>query len=134
KFYAELIEVLGLGDDDLPEQMDRTNWPVLKDRFTDVFKTKTRGEWCKILEVSDVCFAPVLSMSEAPDHPQLKAQGTFTEVAGITQPRPAPLYSRTSPERPRPPCVPGEHSEEVLKELGFSDEEISRLREEKVVA
>jgi alpha-methylacyl-CoA racemase len=134
KFYAELIEVLGLGDDDLPEQMDRTNWPVLKDRFTEIFKTKTRGEWREILEGSDVCFAPVLSMSEAPDHPHLKARGTFTEVAGVIQPRPAPLYSRTLAESPRPPCVPGEHSEEVLKELGFSDEEISRLREEKVVA
>jgi alpha-methylacyl-CoA racemase len=76
----------------------------------------------------------VLSMSEAPDHPQLKARGTFTEVAGVTQPRPAPVYSRTAPESPHPPSVPGEHTEEVLKELGFSDEEISRLRGEKVVA
>ncbi len=114
--------------------MDRTNWPVLKDRFTEVFKTKTRAEWCEIMEGSDVCFAPVLSMSEAPGHPQLKARGTFTEVAGVTQPRPAPVYSRTPPGSPRPPGVPGEHTAEVLKELGFSSEEISRLREEKVVA
>ncbi len=134
KFYAELIQVLGLGGEDLPDRMDRANWPLLRDRFAEIFKTKTRGEWREILEGSDVCFAPVLSMSEAPDHPQLKSRGTFTEVAGVIQPRPAPLYSRTHPKSPRPPCRPGEHTEDVLKELGFSEEEISRLGEENVVA
>ena len=134
KFYAELIEILGLGDEDLPDRMDRKNWPVLKERFAEIFRTKTRAEWCKIMEGRDVCFAPVLSMSEAPDHPQLKARGTFTEVAGVIQPRPAPRYSRTSPVIPHPPCRPGEHTEEVLKELGFSEEEMWRLRENNTIA
>jgi alpha-methylacyl-CoA racemase len=134
KFYSELIEILGLGGKDLADQMDRTSWLVLKDRFAEIFKTKTRAEWCEIMEGHDVCFAPVLSMSEAPDHLQLKARGTFIEVAGVTQPRPAPLYSRTSPVSPRPPCSPGEHTEEVLKELGFSEEEISMLRKKNTVA
>jgi len=134
KFYAQLIQVLGLEDEDLPDRMDRANWPVLRERFAQIFRTKTRGEWSEILEGSDVCFAPVLNMSEAPDHPHLKARGTFAEVAGVIQPRPAPRYSRTPPESPRPPCVPGEHTEDVLKELGFSIEEIANLHEENVVA
>ncbi len=125
---------MGLEASDLPPQMDRESWPDVKDRFAAIFKTKTRAEWCAILEGSEACFAPVLSLSEAPDHPHLKARGTLLEAADIVQPRPAPRYSRTSPEAPLPPCLPGEHTDQVLAELGFAEEEIAELRAKNVVA
>ena len=106
QFYAELIQRLGLAAEDLPGQMDQASWPQLKERFATIFKSKTRQEWCEILEGTDVCFAPVLSIAEAPEHPHNKARGTFVEVAGVLQPRPAPRFSRTPAEIQRPPGAP----------------------------
>ena len=100
---AELIERLGLAGEDLPQQQDRAGWPVLRARFTEVFQSKTRDEWCQIMEGSDVCFAPVLTMSEAPHHPAAKARNAYVNVGGFDQPAPAPRFSRTPSDKPTPP-------------------------------
>lgn len=127
KFYAELIERLGLSGEDLPAQHEATSWPVMKDRFQSVFRTKTRDEWCDVMEGSDVCFAPVLSLEESMRHPHNVARGTFVEMDGITQPGPAPRFSRTPGKLDRPPSIPGQHSEEVLRDWGFDMAEITAL-------
>ena len=134
QFYAELREKLGLDDERWAAQMSRTGWPGLKAELREIFATRTRDEWCELLEGSDVCFAPVLSMAEAPAHPHTVARGTFTEVAGVPQPRPAPRFSRTDSEIQGPPPHAGQHTDDVLGELGFSAPEISALRESGAVA
>ena len=132
QFYAELVKRAELDVNEFP-QMDRGNWPRMKSKLGEVFKRKTRAEWCRIMEGSDVCFAPVLAMSEAPSHPHNAARKTFIEVGGVTQPAPAPRFSRSVPEVSRPPARTGEHGEEVLASYGFSAQEISKLRESKAV-
>jgi alpha-methylacyl-CoA racemase len=134
QFYAELLRLTGLDAAGLPRQMDRAKWPELKERLRAVFKTKTRDEWCKVMEGTDVCFAPVLTMPEAAAHPHNRERGTFVEVAGTTQPRPAPRFSRTDPEIQRPPSHAGQHTDEVLADWGFSRDEIRGLREAKAIA
>lgn len=130
QFYAELLRLTGLdGDAGFAAQMDRAQWPALKERLAEVFRTKTRQEWCSVMEGTDVCFAPVLSLSEAPHHPHLAARGTFTEVAGLTQPAPAPRFSRTPGAVQRPPPRPGQHTDEALADWGFSEAEVSELRQ-----
>ena len=95
--------------------MDKSAWPHLKERLAEVFATKTRDEWCAIMEHTDVCFAPVLTMSEAAEHPHNVDRGTFVEVGGTLQPAPAPRFSRTAPARsPCRPRTPGQHTAEVL--------------------
>ena len=128
KFYAELLELSGLKGVELPHQQDRTQWPKMKERIAAVFKTKTREEWRKIMEGSDVCFAPVLSMDEAPHHPHNRHRGTFVEVDGVVQPGPAPRFSRTPSKIQRPPANPGEHTEEALRDWGFSASDLEQLR------
>jgi alpha-methylacyl-CoA racemase len=128
KFYAELLKRSGLEGQEMPRQMDRKAWPDLKEKFAALFKTKTRDEWCKIMEGSDICFAPVLSMAEAPSHPHNIQRGTFVEVEGVVQPGPAPRFSRTPSKIQRPPAKPGEHTEEALREWGFSASELEKLR------
>jgi alpha-methylacyl-CoA racemase len=128
KFYEELLELSGLKGQELPNQMDRTAWPALKEQLTKIFKSKTRDEWCKVMEGSDVCFAPVLSMEEAPRHAHNRHRGTFVEVEGVVQPGPAPRFSRTPGEVQRPPASPGEHTEEALRDWGFSSAELENLR------
>jgi alpha-methylacyl-CoA racemase len=128
KFYEELLELSGLKGQELPNQMDRTAWPALKNQLTKIFKSKTRDEWCKIMEGSDVCFAPVLSMEEAPKHPHNRHRDTFVEVEGVVQPGPAPRFSRTPGKVQRPPASPGEHTEEALRDWGFSGVELEKLR------
>jgi len=95
QFYALLRQLAGLSNADFDQQMDRNAWPELKQKLADVFKTKTREQWCKIMEGTDVCFAPVLTMSEAPDHPHMAARQIFVNRHGVTQPAPAPRFSRT---------------------------------------
>ena len=133
QFYAELLERTGLADADLPPQMDRSTWPELKTRLEAIFRGKTRDEWCEIMEGSDVCFAPVLTMREAPRHPHNAERGTFVDLADVTQPAPAPRFSRTPPKLERPPAHAGQHSAEVLHDWGFSADEVSRLRENKAI-
>ncbi len=121
QFYAELLRLTGMQDEELPTQHDRTEWPALKDRFAKLFREKTRDEWCEIMEGSDVCFAPVLSLYEAPEHPHNVHRGTFTQVAGITQPAPAPRFSRTPAEIVSPPPHAGQHTDQILAEWGVAD-------------
>jgi alpha-methylacyl-CoA racemase len=128
KFYEELLKLSGLNHEELPRQNDRSAWPMLKDRVAAIFRTKTRDEWCRIMEGSDVCFAPVLSMQEAPNHPHNRHRGTFVEVEGVVQPAPAPRFSRTPSAIQRPPAQPGQHTEEALRDWGFSAAELERLR------
>jgi alpha-methylacyl-CoA racemase len=129
QFYAELRDKLGLDDPKWDGQMSRSEWPALKEELSAIFATKTRDEWCDLIEGSDVCFAPVLSMEEAPHHPHNVARGTFTEVAGITQPGPAPRFSRTEATIERPPPHAGQHTDEVLADFGFSADELATLRD-----
>jgi len=129
RFYGELMRLTGLAADNPPTQWDRTQWPELRARLATVFKAKTRDEWCAIMEGSDVCFAPVLSYTEALQHPHNRARGTFVEVDGIEQPAPAPRFSRTPPAIQRPPARPGEHTDEALADWGFSAADIAQLRQ-----
>lgn len=135
QFYAELLELSGLGEQaDLAPQMDRSQWPAMKERVTALFKTRTRDEWCSVMEHSDVCFAPVLSMDEATRHPHNVARNTFVEANGMTQAAPAPRFSRTSPEIDRPAPHAGQHTDEVLSRFGFDRDEIAKLRATDAVA
>jgi alpha-methylacyl-CoA racemase len=129
QFYAELLRRLGIDESELPAQMDRAGWPALRVRFTELFKSKTRDEWCEVLEGSDACFAPVLTMSEARTHPHLVARETIIERDGVAQPRPAPRFSRTEPEISRGSPWPGQHTDEALVDWGFDANEIAKLRD-----
>jgi alpha-methylacyl-CoA racemase len=129
KFYAELLEKTGLAGEGLPRQMDRSAWPASKERLKEIFESKTRDEWCEIMEGSDVCFAPVLSMTEAQQHPHIRARSTFVEVAGSPQPAPAPRFSRTEASISRPPPHGGQHTAEALADWGYAEDEIAKLRD-----
>src|SRR5690606_15379114 len=128
QFYAELLRLTGLEGEELPWQHDREQWPALKERLAAIFRTKTRDEWCEIMEGTDVCVAPVLAIPEAVDRPDHVHRETFVEVAGIRQPAPAPRFSRTAPEIKGPPPHAGQHTDEILTEFGFDAERISKLR------
>lgn len=133
KFYDELLRRTGIDNENPPAREDRKKWPVLRARFTEVFRSKTRDEWCALMEGSDVCFAPVLNIPEAIAHPHNQARGTFVEVDGVVQPAPAPRFSRSRPEKPRLPDVPGVNTEGVMANWGFSALEIAALRRSGVV-
>jgi alpha-methylacyl-CoA racemase len=134
QFYAELMRITGLtGDPQFAKQMDKSQWPALKVRLAEVFKAKTRAEWCALMEHTDVCFAPVLTMSEAAAHPHNVARNTFIEVDGVKQPAPAPRFSRTKPEVSRAGAFPGQHSRDILADWGFAADHIDRLVSEKAV-
>jgi crotonobetainyl-CoA:carnitine CoA-transferase CaiB-like acyl-CoA transferase len=129
EFHALLLEKLGLeGDPEFAQQYKKDRWPELKARFVDIFKTKTRDEWCALMEGSDVCFAPVLDFAEAPLHPHNLARGVFTKVDGVTQPAPAPRFSETPSEIGSAPPESGQHTAEILAAAGYSEEELGRLR------
>jgi len=129
KFYAELCERIGIDAQALPKQNDRRHWPELKQKFAEVFRTRTRDEWCALLEGTDACFAPVLSMEEAPHHPHNAARNTFVDVGGVMQPAPAPRFSRTPGAIQGPPEAPGANTDAVLGEWGFAGDEITRLKQ-----
>ena len=134
QFYAELREKLELTDEKWDQQMSRSMWPELKAELAAIFKRRTRDEWCELMEHSDICFAPVLSMEEAPKHPHNVHRGTFVERNGIVQPGPAPRFSRTEAEIQRPPAHAGQHTDELLADVGYAAEEISALRQAGSVA
>ncbi len=129
QFYAELIDRLGLAGEEIPEQLDMGQWPTMKERFAELFRTKTRDQWCELLEGTDVCFAPVLTMGEAASHPHMKERGTLVDLDGVVQPAPAPRFSRTSAQLERPPVAAGADTQDVLLEAGFSAEEVAGLRD-----
>ncbi len=134
QFYAELMQRLGLADEGLPGQMDRAGWETLRERFTTLFKTKTRDEWDEILRGSDACYAPVLTMSEAVDDEHIKARRTIIERDGVQQPAPAPRFSRTEPEVQRSAPWPGQHTDEALRDWGLGDSDVTKLREAGAIA
>lgn len=127
KFHDELLEKLGLTAADIPDRMDSAAWPAHKARLTELFLQKTRDQWCEIMEGSDICFAPVLDLTEAPNHPHNVARGSFVEVDGVIQPGPAPRFSRTPGQVQSPPAARGEHTSEALADWGFSAEELAKL-------
>jgi len=133
KFYAILLEVLGLNSSQMPDQLDAEGWPKIIKIFDNKFKEKTRDEWCEIMEGTDICFAPVLSFSEAPHHPHNEARGSFVEVEGIVQPGPAPRFSRTPSSVKGGPPDFGEQTELALAEWGFSEPEIENLKIEQAI-
>jgi alpha-methylacyl-CoA racemase len=134
KFYAELLARLGLDPAGLPAQYDRSGWPELRARLTEVFAGRTQADWAAVFDGSDACVAPVVSPADAPDHPHNAARGTFVDVGGVIQPAPAPRFSRTPSGPPVPPVPPGASTGEVLAGLGFTAGEITSLRDQGAVA
>ena len=134
QFYAALLQGMDLDPRQLPDQMDRTRWPEMKQRFAAVFKSKTRAEWTLIFDGTDACASPVLSPAEAAEHEHNRARAGFRETAGVMHPAPAPRFSRTSLETPCDPPLHCEHSDAVLHDFGFELEEIAALRLAKALA
>ena len=134
-FYAMALEQLGIDGDDLPEQYDRAQWPVVKERFAVAVRTKTRAEWEAQLSGSDVCFAPVYRFGEAHKHPHNVARGMFVPTPdGGRQVAPAPRFSRTHAEPGDSSAYPGADTDAVLGEFGFAAGEIARLRASGAIA
>ena len=134
QFYALLMEKAGLDPDYFQPQMERGRWVELKAKLTEVFLSKTQAQWCEIMEGSDVCFAPVLNLIDAAEHPHNKAREAYQTVGGMLQPSPAPRFSRTPAGAVQAPRVPGEDSADVLSDFGLSAEEIAALTDQGVVA
>ena len=133
QFYELLLEKCGIEDESFDEQLDQEAWPLKRQKMEAIFKTKTRNQWCEILEGTDVCFAPVLDLEEAPDHPHNKERETFVNFEGITQPAPAPRFSRTQGTIQSSANLTGENSEEILEKWGFTNDQISNLRENCII-
>jgi alpha-methylacyl-CoA racemase len=127
RFWAELLERVGLAAEELPGQLDRDGWPLLREQLAATFRTRTRDQWCALLEGTDACVAPVLSLLEAPGHPHLRARGTFTEVGGGLQPAPAPRFSRTTSATPAPPGA-GDDPAATLAAWGLAPDRVAQLR------
>ena len=129
QFYAALLEGLGLADADLPAQMDTDGWPQLRARFSAVIATRTRDEWVERFAGLDACVAPVLTPVEAPEHPHHRARAGFLTVAGVPQPAPAPRFSRSTLDDPRPPEHPGAATAATLADWGFDAATVSKLQD-----
>jgi len=133
KFYAELISGLELDTQDIPSQFDHDEWPRLREIFAGAFAQRTRDAWSEVFENRDACVYPVLSLSEAPEHHHNQSRSTFVEVEGVMQPAPSPRFSRTPADAPTPPAEAGAHTDEVLREYGFSEERITSLRDARTI-
>ena len=134
QFYAELRRLAGLADDaDFDAQMNPAGWTALKAKLTAMFLGKSRDEWCALMEMTDVCFAPVLSMAEAPAHPHNVARGTFVDIGGHFQPAPAPRYSETVTSPPVPSGRAGSDADALLSGLGFDRARIDALRASRAI-
>lgn len=127
KFYQTFLELCKIDDPLLTKQWDVKNWPNAKEFLKQMFKSKTRDAWCELLEETDACFAPVLDMEEAPKHPHNVLRKTFSEVDGVVQPSPAPKFSRTPSAGAGPVKPEGADTEEVLKSLGLTQDEINQI-------
>lgn len=134
QFYLELVAGLNLDPDHLPAQLDPTTWGVVKAEFAAAFLTRTRDEWEVTFAQSDACVTPVLSLTEAPQHPHNVARGVFVEIDGVVQPGPAPRFSRTANDIPGPAVPPGKDTDRVLFDLGLGASDITDLRAAGVVA
>src|SRR5688572_13898387 len=128
QFYALLLEKTGINDPEFQKQHDRSAWPELRQKLAHIIAQKTRDEWTEIMGGTDVCFAPVLDLDEAPKHPHNAARETFVELGGVIQPAPAPRFSATPGKIQGPPPAIGAHDREALSDWGFSDGEIGALR------
>jgi len=125
-----MLEKTGLAKDEaFQAQMDRAVWPTLSEKLAAVIATKTRDEWCVLMEGTDVCFAPVLSFAEAPEHAHNKARQTFISIDGVVQPNIAPRFSRTVSEVQGPPPAVGAHTEEALRDWGVDPAIAARLKD-----
>lgn len=133
QFYQLLIDKLGLDADVFSDQLNPAKWPMMKKQMQEVFKTKTQQEWTDLLEGSDACFAPVLDYTEAPDHPHNIARGTFIDINGVKQPGPMPIFSRSQPLKPEAPQVEGMSTDEILAELGVSEEQVALFKQSGVI-
>ncbi|MET0408238.1 MAG: CaiB/BaiF CoA-transferase family protein [Hyphomicrobium sp.] len=129
RFFAELLVRLKIDPGNFPTQHDRSRWPDMRNRLTEIFRTRTRDEWCEVFEGSDACFAPVLTLSEAPQHPHNRVRETFVDIAGVTQPGPAPRFSRSQTALPHAAPVIGANAQEILRDWGFSPDELDGLRQ-----
>jgi alpha-methylacyl-CoA racemase len=134
QFYAEMIRLTGLDAAKLGPQMDQGRWEEARGALAAAFRTKTRAEWCALMEGTDACFAPVLSMAEAAEHPHNRMRKTFVEVEGTVQPAPAPRFDRTEAMIQGPPPQAGQHTRDALADWGFAQEEIERLLRDQVIA
>jgi alpha-methylacyl-CoA racemase len=129
EFHRLLIELTGVDAKEFSSHMDHRYWPALREKLAAVIKQKTREQWCAIMEGTDVCFAPVLSMSEVSQHPHNRARESFIKLAGVTQPAPTPRFSRTSPQAPTPASPAGSDTAAVLRAAGYIESQIELLRE-----
>jgi alpha-methylacyl-CoA racemase len=120
-FYIALIDALGLKDPAFSDPRIEEKWPELKEKLKPVFRTRTRDEWCAHFEGTEVCYAPVLGLAEAPAHPHNKARGSFVDVDGVPQPRPLPRFSRTPGRIQGPPTPAGTGGEEALRDWGIEE-------------
>ena len=133
QFYALLLELCGIDDPEFLKQNEKESWASLRQKLEELFATKTQAQWCELLEGTDVCFAPVLNLEEAPQHPHNKARSSFVDFEGITQPAPAPRFSRSQSGIQSAAAIAGEHSEEILKDWGFDDHTIAELARENAI-
>ncbi|MEH6586563.1 MAG: CaiB/BaiF CoA-transferase family protein [Halioglobus sp.] len=134
QFYALLKEQAGLSEDDFGDQNNAAKWPEMKAKITEVFKQKTQAQWCEIMEGTDVCFAPVLNFMDAPKHPANVARNSYIEVDGITQPAPAPRFSRTPSAVRNSGSAAGADTQAVLAEMGFAENELDELKASGAIA
>ncbi len=133
QFYELFLQKCGISDEAFQKQRDPKAWPELRDKLSQLFKTRSREQWCELLEGTDVCFAPVLSLSEAPSHPHNVARETFIEVDGVTQPAPAPRFSRTPGAVQSCAATVGQHSEEILRDWHIDADRIEQLKSNGVI-
>ena len=133
QFYALLLELCGIDDPEFLKQNEKESWLSLRQKLEKLFATKTQAQWCELLEGTDVCFAPVLNLAEAPQHPHNKARASFVDFEGVTQPAPAPRFSRSQSGIQSAAAIAGEHSEEILRDWGFDDHTIAELARENAI-
>jgi len=132
QFYQLLIEKLNLGED-FKNQMNISKWPELINKLENLFKSKTQSQWNDLLENTDVCYAPVLSINEVREHPHMKARNNFISIEDVVQPTPAPRFSKTNSDTPKKAPKLGENNEEILLQLGYTDDDIKSFKERGII-
>ena len=131
--FPQKCNISEIEDEEFLAQQDQSAWPQLREKLAKLFLTKTRSEWSDLMEGTDVCFAPVLDLGEAPSHPHNVARDTYVEFNGVTQPAPAPRFSRTQSQIKSSAAMVGEHTEQILADWGYSENEIEQLRTAKAI-